>query len=345
MSIQRTPDDICLLCKINKADKKGSHFTPIGILKKVVGKRGAEHEVTIDPFGGQVSEYFGRENLKNTDPTIRQSDNVADYIFCSDCEKKLGIIESECIDKLHKLSDNLLNGTLKIEKTAAGNTFFRFNKPHKNVVTLFFYSIIWRQILNDSLSHKVQFPVYFIEALRHIVWSEINNSLTEIENSPNYQNYPKLIIYTTYHNTVNPTGFTYGPNPYPSNPEVFTIGIYETLIFKDNILSQQFTLTTKLPSSIIDRDLIINDAKDGIIGLIDLNIWEEKTKWFYAKAADDFIRTYTNKIVEAIGLSPEEAEKHLKEEMKMISEKTQAHNYADFFNEAVDNIIKKNKKS
>ena len=244
MSNQRKPDDICLLCKINKADKKGSHFTPIGILKKVVGKRGAEHEVTIDPFGGQVSEYFGRENLKNTDPTIRQSDNVADYIFCSDCEKKLGIIESECIDKLHTFSDNLLNGTLKIEKTAAGNTFFPFTKPHKNVVTLFFYSIIWRQILNDSLSHYVQFPAFFIEALRQIVYREINNSLTDIENLPNYQNYPKLIIYTTYHNKVNSTGFTYGPNPYPSNPEVFTMGMYETLIFKNNILSEQFSLTT-----------------------------------------------------------------------------------------------------
>lgn len=341
---QRTPEDLCLLCKKNKADKKGSHFTPIGILKKVVGKRGAEHEVTIDPFKGQVSEYFGRDNLKNTDPTIRQSDNVADYIFCTDCEKKLGLIESECIDKLHSFSENLLKGTLQIEKTQAGNTFFRFKKPLKNIVTLFFYSIIWRQILNDSLSYKVQFAPIFIEALRQIVYREINNTLADIENSANFKNYPQLIIYTTYHNSVDPTGFTYGPNPYPSNPEVFTIGIYETLIFTNHIISEHFSLTTKLPKSIVDRDLIINASNDGIIGVIDLNIWETKTKWFYTKAADDFITTYVNRIVEATKLNFEDAEALFKAETNLIGENTKAKDYATFFSEAVDNVIKKNSK-
>ena len=142
MTTSRTPDDICLLCKSNKADKKGSHFTPIGILKKVVGKRGYEHEVTIDPFKGQITEFFGRGSLKNTDPTIRQSDNVADYIFCTDCENQLSIIESECIDRLQAFSENLNKGNLVIETTRKGNSFFRFQKPNKNLVSLFFYSVI-----------------------------------------------------------------------------------------------------------------------------------------------------------------------------------------------------------
>ena len=342
MSNQRTPEDICLLCKRNKSDKKGSHFTPIGILKKVIGKRGAEHEVTIDPFKGQVSEYFGRDNLKNTDPTIRQSDNVADYIFCTDCEKKLGIIEGECIDKLHSFSENLLKGALQIKKTQAGNTFFRFKKTHKNIVTLFFYSVIWRQILNDSLSHKVQFSPLFIEALRQIVYQEINNTLADIENSANFQNYPQLIVYTTYHNSVDPTGFTYGPNSFPSNPRVFTTGIYETLIFTTHIISEHFSLTTKLPKTLVDRDLVINSSQDGIIGVIDLKIWKTKTKWYYTKAADDFITTYVNQIVEATTLNFQDAKMLLKAETHLIAEKTKAKDYATFFTEAVDNVIKKN---
>ncbi len=81
MMIECSPDDLCLLCKVNKADKTGSHFTPSGIVKMVVGKKNSEHEVTINPGKGEVYQYFGRANLLNNDTTIRKSDNVADFIF------------------------------------------------------------------------------------------------------------------------------------------------------------------------------------------------------------------------------------------------------------------------
>ncbi len=341
MKTSRTPEDICLICKTNKADKEGSHFTPIGMIKTVVGKRNYEHEITISPGKGEIDQFYGRSNLNNTDTEIHQSDNVADYIFCTECETNLGKIESECIDKLHDFSKKLVEEKLQLKVTTKGNACFDFTKPNKNVLTLFFYTIIWRQILLDSLLHKVQFPVAFIERLRTIINSEIKKSIADIEKSGDYVNYPKLIIYTSYHKDSDTTGYTYNPNPYPSNPELFTVGTYDTLIFKPDRISPHFNLETKLPTTILDNDLIINDAPQSVVGIIDFNVWDTKQKFFYAKFADDFINFYVLRITNATNLGFEEARQHLMAETHLIAKTTGADNYGDFLDEASQNVISK----
>jgi hypothetical protein len=342
MNLSRTPEDICLICKTNKADKEGSHFTPIGMIKKVVGNRDYEHEVTISPGEGKIDQFYGRSNLNNSDTEIRQSDNVADFIFCTDCEANLGKIESECINRLHDFSKKIEEEKLQIKVTKAGNNYFDFAKPNKNTVTLFFYTIIWRQILLDSLLHKVQFPESFIETLRNIIDNEIKKSIAEIEKSEDYKTYPKLIIYTSYHKESDTTGYTYNPNPYPSNPELFTIGTYETLIFKSDKLSPHFNLETRLPNSILDSEIVINDSAIGVISIIDFKIWDSKQKFFYAKFANDFINHFVIQITNATKLDFEAARQLLMAETHLIAKTTRANNYGDFLNEASKNVIAKN---
>ncbi len=341
--IKRSEEDLCFLCKVNKADKAGSHFTPIGIIKKVVGKRGYEHEVTIAPSKGEVNQYFGRDNLKNTDPTIRQSDNVADHIFCTACEENLGKIESECIPYLHTIFDKVSQAATPLHTSRSGNSFIKFSNPNKNVLILFFYSIIWRQILNDFLSHGLQHPKDFFETLRKIVSTEISKPLNEIKKSEVFKDTPALIIFTCKFEDIDLTSLIYNPNPYPANPEVFSIGIYETLIFKEPHISQHYELSTKLPASVVDDDLIINIAEQGIIGVMDLEVWNNRNKWFFAKTADDFITTYVNKIVNATRLPFSAAEALLKAETHLIGGTTKAKTYADFFTEAVESVIRKYK--
>lgn len=342
MYFSRTPEDFCLICKTNKADKEGSHFTPIGMIKKVVGNRDYEHEVTISPSEGKIDQFYGRSNLNNSATEIRQSDNVANYIFCTNCETNLGKIESECINKLHDFSKKIEEGKIEIKVTKAGNKYFEFNKPNKNVVTLYFYTIIWRQILLDSFLHKVQFPESFIETLRNIIENEIKKSIAEIEKSEDYKAYPKLIIYTSYHKESDTTGYTYNPNPNPSNPELFTIGTYETLILKSDKVSPNFSLETRLPNSILDSEIFINDSVSGVIGIIDFEIWDSKQKFFYEKFADDFINHFVIQITNATKLGFEEARKLLMAETHLLAKTTMANNYGDFLDEAFKNVIAKN---
>lgn len=337
----RTPEDLCFLCQKNKADKKGSHFTPIGMVKTVVGKRNFEHEITISPEKGKLDQFFGRSNLNNTEIEIHQSENVADFIFCTECENNLGKIESECIDKLYGFTKKIKDEKIQFKTTLKGNPYFEFQHPNKNLLILFFYTIIWRQILLDSLTHKIQFPLGFTETLRNIINTEINKSRENIENSDQYIHYPNLIIYTSYHKDSDTTSYTYNPNPYPSNPELFTVGTYDVLIFKPGKISPHFSIETKLPTSILDNDLIINTALQSIVGIIDFDVWDTKQKFFYAKFADDFIEYFVTQITKEVKIDSEEARQLLMIETHLIEETEGSKNYGDFMGEASKNVIKK----
>lgn len=336
----RSPQDICLICQINNSDKKGSHFTPIGILKQVVGERDYEHEITIDPDKGKITERKGRSNLSNTNTEIVLSDNVANYIFCSECEKRLGLIESECIKPLNDFA-NIISA-LSVLKSKKHNSFFTFQKPNKNVVSLLFYSIIWRQILNDSLQGKLQFDKIFFEQLRLIVYNEIYKTIKEIEQATNYHEYPSLILLTSDHSNSKTTGFIYGPYPVPANPETFAVGLYTALIFTDSIPSQNFAEASGLNEVIVDQDLIINHSSLSIIGVLELVEWRNHSFTPYTKAASDFSDTYINRIIEETGLSYDKSKFYLQLELSLLDKlPVEAALFEKAFRTATENLIEK----
>lgn len=73
----------CRLCRKKQADQTGSHITSAFLLTSQIGKRGEERGflITINP-NQDYSQNQGDKGIKE------------DYIFCRDCEKRLGIIES-----------------------------------------------------------------------------------------------------------------------------------------------------------------------------------------------------------------------------------------------------------
>ena len=68
----RTSDDMCLICLLNKADKKGSHFTPAGIIKKVIGDRDYEELYSLNNTNLTKDIFFGRSNLQNPSTQIKK---------------------------------------------------------------------------------------------------------------------------------------------------------------------------------------------------------------------------------------------------------------------------------
>lgn len=340
----RTSDDICLICNTNKSDKKGSHFTPIGILKQVVGERDYEHEITIDPHQGKVSERKGRSNLSNTNPEIVASDNVADFIFCTECERKLGVIESECIKRLNDFSIEI--STLDLQKSKQNNKFFAFENPNKNVVSLFFYSIIWRQILNDSLQDRLQFDKKFFEQLRQIIYAEIYKPVKEIELATYYSSFPSLIILTSDHSQSKTTGFTYGPYPIVANPETFTVGLYTALIFVDSRPSRNFSEASGFQIRVVDPDLIINQTSKGVIGVLEIDEWETHNEIPYNKAAVDFSNVYIHEIEHSTGLSYEASKLLLQQEIALLEKlPVNPELFEKAFRTATDNVVSKYKSS
>jgi len=157
MKTLRSQDDICLLCQINKADKKGSHYTPAGIVKREIGKRDYEELYSINSFRASTSVFRGRSNLNNTDTTIRKGDHVEDYIFCTTCEKQLAVIESDCNEKLIQFTDTLVKGTLQIDKTRNGSKYVTLKVPTRNILIIYFYSVIWRQCLQQKILYQTTF--------------------------------------------------------------------------------------------------------------------------------------------------------------------------------------------
>lgn len=273
---QRQPTDSCLLCKAHPADKKGSHYTPASIIKKVIGERDYEELYTISSFNHKVEQFMGRSNLKNTNPEIKKGDHVDDYIFCSECEKRLGIIEGLCGSKLNVLIEDLAKGQLKIFKTKQFNKYAPLTSINRNILQLYFYSIIWRQCLRQQFDTGIIIlSDEFQELLRSIVYKEIYKDAKAIEASPDFNNYPVLEILTTYHKgdtTVN----AINPNPHVSNPYLFFIGPYNVLIFTGGTLSKNFQLATGLPPSVIDKELIIPGTAEINIGILNDTTWRKK---------------------------------------------------------------------
>jgi len=272
----RNPTDLCLLCKTQPATKKGSHYTPANIIKKVIGDRDYEELYSISSFEHKVDQFMGRSNLKNTDPAVKKGDHVDDYIFCPECEKRLGIIEGLCGNKLNLLIENLAKGQLKILKTKHFNKYAPLSQINRNIIQLYFYSIVWRQCLQQEInSGTIIISEAFQESLRALIHQEIYKDIKAIENSANFNNYPGLEIITTYHKgdtTVN----AINPNPHVSNPYLFFVGPFDVLIYTDGKTSNNFERATALPLSVIDKELTIPTSTDINVGIINENVWKKK---------------------------------------------------------------------
>ncbi|WP_298419764.1 hypothetical protein [uncultured Kordia sp.] len=145
----------CLICNKNPADKTGSHIIPHFLLKRIDNedgstKRDKEMGFLLSEF--HPSSYFGRATKPETLEKVygeevteeRIANNkiplVEDNIFCSDCEKRLGEIESQYSETIkHKCKPN--NNYQNLE-----DSFLAF---------IFWTSIVWRLSIAQKSGFKL----------------------------------------------------------------------------------------------------------------------------------------------------------------------------------------------
>ena len=145
----------CRICKVNITDKKGSHIVPHFILKRIlndIGVKGRDKEVGFILKKDVTTSHFGRavqpEKLEEiygevTEELIDNNtdDAVIDNYFCSNCEKSLGIIESEYAKTISQST------SIKSNYIGEKRPFFGF---------MFWVSIIWRLSIQDGSGFKLK---------------------------------------------------------------------------------------------------------------------------------------------------------------------------------------------
>lgn len=169
--------NICRLCHKKEADKKGSHTVPHFLLKRIEnieGKTQRDYELgfRIDKMG--MSSHFGRsiqsEKLEETFGEISDKDIennthplVVDNYFCSDCEKRLSLIESEYSKTINKIDSNIYESGVS---TILG--------------LLFWGSIVWR--MSNHGKSGVKLTAEREETLRNILDKSLpNNEIKELD--------------------------------------------------------------------------------------------------------------------------------------------------------------------
>lgn len=155
---------ICRLCKINPADKTGSHIVPHFLLKRIDnidGKIGRDYELGFVVKAFDTTSYFGRsvqtENLNEvfgelTDEEILQNKHplIVDYFFCQKCEKRFANIETLYAKTLNKTDNQIYNSGISSDQGL-----------------LFWMSIIWRVSINKK--NGVELSLNQNERLRRIL--------------------------------------------------------------------------------------------------------------------------------------------------------------------------------
>lgn len=146
----RLQDCKCLLCKERNADKTGSHIVPSFIMKRINGDGMRDHEVGFEIRGAIVEPYFGRDiyedkrrEITENEEKMESRDNldVSDYIFCTECEKYFGRLESAYAPSLSlSFSDSKTTINSKVSPSDA---------------LLFWCSIIWRVSVTGHLGQRL----------------------------------------------------------------------------------------------------------------------------------------------------------------------------------------------
>ncbi len=297
---QRTAKDTCLLCKQKLADKTGSHYTPAGIIKRVIGKRDYEEAYGLTASEASTSKFMGRSNLNNTSTTIQKPEHVEDHIFCSDCEERLGILEGICHPVLDKMIDDLEAEKVSTKKTAKFNRYAVLPKVHSNIMLVYFYSVIWRQALQQLLDFGTHiFDAQFMEDLRKIIHTEIYKTTQEIIDT-DMSDYPPLSLLCTPHYD-DLTACFINPNTTPSNPELFYVGPYNVLVWHQPQETAGFLQATGLRNSWKDSGLWLTNTTKSVVGVIPKNTWQDCTGNMLKKEANKYISTLVKKVQQATG--------------------------------------------
>ena len=140
----------CIICS-NDANATGSHIVPASLIQNCVGKHYREESYSIDAKNAEIDVYFGRDNLKNTSPEIKDNHYKEDHILCQECEDNFAKIESAfSTNFLKKFREERYkqNFSVKINQHNVEILTPR-NFDHKKIY-FYLYSIIYRFCMNSG---------------------------------------------------------------------------------------------------------------------------------------------------------------------------------------------------
>ena len=290
----------CLICKERDVYLIKSHLTPRAISENTYGPKDKEEIYEINPQTGQHDVFMGREHPEAVPDEIKPQPNVEKGIFCKQCEEALGRLESVCQPILLEAISKLGKSEMKITRLGGAKTF-TVQIP-SNVLKIFLYSILWRQALEqkrggqDNPLSEAEF-----EQLREILKNEIHKKITEIENSPTFEFYPAITLFTTYFRDEF-KGFN-NPHPIVTNPEVYFISEYVCLYFKDQNISSDLEKKIGLPPFLHTPIFSIHGAKESVIAVLNEREFDRLFSIFIQKVAKDFRKTHILKVAKARNLS------------------------------------------
>lgn len=174
----------CKLCISNDANQKNSH-----IITKFLGNGLFENLPNKKTF---IIKHGIKQKFEPQD-TIKE-----DHILCSDCEKKIGKVETYMATRLEKLKSyqNFPN-EYKINSLGSMN-FLEDKNINPYIFKLFIYSQIWRV----SISSDYMFQAFIIsEGIKEDIRIFLNDNLLFMDY---YNNSPKPLIQTpNYHFTLH----------------------------------------------------------------------------------------------------------------------------------------------
>lgn len=277
----RTERDECLLCKNTKAIRTNSHIVPAALLKNVIGERNQERSFLFCSNQNKVNEYFGRQFIQNKSIEKEKPNFTSDYILCDDCENYFGRLENIVNPILTNL-DVEINPD-KILKIDLKDSQLRIiQNLNGGIVQLFFYSIIWRLIMQDYIDNgTISKPIIKTEQNINEILNNFSNFNLKQLKKININNNLKLLVFTT-----NGKEFSISQlyNIYSENPFVFIAGRYILLLFDSNL-----ELTEESNFIYNNAKQIINDGEDKFkISIIPYDIYDNMIMKLFNKFCEHF---------------------------------------------------------
>lgn len=274
--MKRTKDDNCLLCINEKSIETNSHLVPAGLIKSMVGKRYYEESYSIDVNKIEIDVYYGRSNLKNSNPEIKENHYSRDFWFCKNCEKRLGEVENIALPIINNDLRNE-NKSQNFEKivTESNITIWKNKKLNQKVFQLFIFSLIWRLALLYRLENDtVIFSELEEDKLRTILNKYLTLDIKSLKQEQLPFELPYFKVITSKQLNVQNINWVYTENVY-KNPNIFFLNEIIVMYFPSKKIDIETEYDLELNDVIIEGELMNHSNTIPSIGFIENERWNK----------------------------------------------------------------------
>ncbi len=297
MSQPRAKTDDCLICLKNSADKTNSHLIPASLIKHSIGKRDYEQSYQISAFKAKIDEFFGRANINNTSTEIKQNHFARDFYFCSECEKRLGVLEGEIVPYLsEKIKDKKYSSIFLRKTSFVGLPYVELQKTDFVNFQVCIYSIVYRMHLLYSIDYNQQILKHDeVEDLRKITYHFLygEEETGQLEDLLDHYTFV-LLTADKFTNSTKNVALT---GDFWDKPNIFMLFEYSVLFYsayddKDEIKSPL-------------ADLYNLYGSQPKIGILTEELWDSILYNLMKLTASDFLNSLGKKLSKVSGFSIE----------------------------------------